>query len=92
MRTKQPVVRDRQGTLRFKSNEIVVALLKHCEATGLDLNRIFGGAHYWTQEDIDNFYQLIGYSISGYVDLSCISDESKNAAEAASNRLVNSGG
>lgn len=39
----------------------------------------------FSQEDREQFAQLIGYSLSGYGDLSYVSDESYDAAESTVN-------
>lgn len=41
------------------------------------------------QEDIDEFYQLVGYSIGGYCEIKFVSDESCEKALAIAERLVN---
>lgn len=62
----QPVVMD--GTvLRFKKNKAVEIMLHRLEQTGFDLNKLhveFVRAGVST-DDIDQFNQLIGYSVSG---------------------------
>jgi hypothetical protein len=73
----QPVVIDEQGTARFKSNAIVDYLL---EAGPFDLNHLalipFG------DEDRSQFAQLIGYSVSGFGELSYADPESVRRADA----------
>lgn len=72
----QPLVKDEKGVLRFKKNAIVVYILDN---GGIDLNQI--AAIPFSQEDRDQFTQLIGYSLSGYGELSYISDEAYYIAE-----------
>ena len=76
----QPVVKDKDGVLRFRENAIVRYLLdlarKHKIA---DLNSI--AERDFSQEDRAQFTQLIGYAITGYHELSYVSDES--AAQAS---------
>ena len=71
----QPVIKDDDGILRFRENAIVRYLLdlarKH-EIT--DLNSI--AALDFSQEDREQFTQLIGYAITGYHELAYVSDES----------------
>jgi hypothetical protein len=73
----QPLLIDEHGTVRFKSNAIVIFLL---EAGGIDMNMLaklpFG------QNDREQFAQLIGYSLSGFGDLSYVSDETFEAAQS----------
>ncbi len=72
----QPLSEDKNGTLRFKSNKIVEFLL---ERGGFDMNDL--ACMEFSQEDREQFAQLIGYSLSGYGELSYVSDESYDAAE-----------
>ncbi|EKF9218907.1 TPA: hypothetical protein ACMDRZ_002984 [Vibrio cholerae] len=79
MQTKhpiQPLSEDKNGTIRFKSNKIVEFLL---ERGGFDMNDL--ACMEFSQEDREQFAQLIGYSLSGYGELSYVSDESYDAAE-----------
>lgn len=83
MKTKhpiQPLSEDKNGTIRFKSNKIVEFLL---EQGGFDMNDL--ACMEFSQEDREQFAQLIGYSLSGYGDLSYVSDESYDAAESTVN-------
>lgn len=61
----QPVVTDQHGVARFKRNAIVEHLLKN---GGIDLNAI--ARMDFDQRDREQFAQLIGYSVSGFGDLS----------------------
>lgn len=72
----QPLVRDEHGTLRFKSNAIVRYLLDH---GGIGLNAL--SMMDFSVEDWDQFAQLIGYSLSGFGDLSYVSQDSYAVAE-----------
>lgn len=74
----QPLEPDTEGVVRFKANAIVCALLDHGQATGLGLNEL--GLRSFSQEDREQFAQLIGYSYSGASDLSYMSDETLSAA------------
>jgi hypothetical protein len=68
MNTKQPmqpIVKTESGTVRFKTNEIVDYILTN---GGIDMNDI--AYKSFTQEDRMQFAQLIGYSVSGFGDLS----------------------
>lgn len=75
----QPLVFVGQGdtrVLRFKENRIVTTLLDHCcKLPGkmrLDLNDI--ACKDFADWERCQFAQLIGYSVSGYSDLSYVSD------------------
>lgn len=66
----QPLVIDDHGVLRFKSNGIVRYLMDN---GGIDMNKI--AMLDFSQEDREQFAELIGYSHSGFADLSYVSDE-----------------
>lgn len=72
----QPLERDTRGVIRFKSNAIVRHLLDH---GGINMNDI--ARLEFSQEDREQFAQLIGYSHSGSGDLGYVSDEVWEAAE-----------
>lgn len=76
----QPVVRDAHGVVRFQQNSIVRFLLKHGP---IDLNWLAAIHAQFSQEDWQQFYQLIGYSVSSYGDLPGVSPESIAQAGAA---------
>ncbi len=90
----QPVVKDERGVLRFKGNAIVQALLRESTLLGFGLNRLSEGEDF-TQADWEQFYQLIGYTLAGYHELSMISDDSalqaSKAAQEAFGPKVRSG-
>ena len=65
----QPIVLDTHGCIRFKSNKIVTYLLDN---GGIDMNKLAGLE--FSDEDREQFAQLIGYSVSGASDLSYVSD------------------
>lgn len=66
----QPIISDQNGVTRFKKNAIVEFLL---DAGPYDMNKL--AAMPWSAEDRCQFAQLIGYSVSGYGELSYVSDE-----------------
>ncbi len=80
-RTTQPLVTDGQGVLRFQRNALVDALYEHGVKTGLGLNEL--QKMDFSDEDRQQFAQLIGYSLSGYGTLGYVSDEAYAAAERA---------
>ena len=71
----QPIIVDEQGTKRFKSNEIVEHLLGSFPGNLNSLVRT-----NFPQDAWDQFYQLIGYSVCGYCELSKVSDKAKDIA------------
>ena len=69
----QKIVKTDSGVVRFRENHIVSALLEECtKRGGLDLNKIAIGVATgrFNIEDQIQFAQLIGYSVSGFGDLS----------------------
>jgi hypothetical protein len=76
----QPIVKDKDGTLRFKENAIVRFLL---EDGPNDMNRL--GRIPFSQEDREQFAQLIGYSVGGALSLPYMSDETASAICEARN-------
>lgn len=82
MRPLQPLYRDSDGVIRFESNKIVKALL----ATGkLCLNDI--AQLDFSQEDREQFAQLIGYPLSDFEELSYVSDSTYELAEKMSKEI-----
>ena len=63
----QPLAPDERGTIRFKRNSIVDFLAKD------RLNEL--AAMGFPQEDWEQLAQLIGYSLSGFSELSYVRDE-----------------
>lgn len=76
----QPLAKDARGALRFKKNAIVDYLLEWATARGMGMNEL--ARMDFTQDDWQQFAQLIGYSLSGYGELSYVSDDTYNAAAA----------
>jgi hypothetical protein len=72
----QPIGPDENGHIRFQPNAIVRHLLDH---GGIDLNQI--ACMEFSDEDRQQFAQLIGYSLSGYSELGYVSDDAYKAAE-----------
>ena len=68
----QPLEKDKGGTIRFKTNKIVNYLLD--QKGGIDLNYLAARSDKFDQTDWEQFYQLIGYSIDGFHELSFVSD------------------
>ena len=82
----QPVVVDSYKVYRFKENKIVKILLEAAsEGRRLDLNMI--AMMDIPREDRVQFAQLIGYSVSGWGDLSYVSDEDYELAHNEIERM-----
>jgi hypothetical protein len=59
----QPLVWDRRRVIRFRANRVVCALLDAAAARGFGLNELWQLG--LPEEHMSQFYQLIGYSVSG---------------------------
>ena len=68
----QPLAKDEHGTLRFQQNKIVRDLLEFATSRGFGLNEI--AEREYSDEDRQQFAQLIGYSLSGYGELGYVDD------------------
>lgn len=78
----QPVIRAEDGIIRFKRNPLVRFLL---DAGPFDLNFL---AHIpATKEEHAQLAELIGYSVSGYGDLSYVSDARYELADSAAREV-----
>ena len=71
----QPLVQATDGTVRFKANEIVKFLL---DAGPFDLNKI--ACMEFSQNDREQFAQLIGYSLNGFGELSYVRNTTYDTA------------
>lgn len=77
----QPLDDDGKGVLRFKGNAIVRHLL---DKGGIDLNKL--ACLEFSDEDRQQFAQLIGYSLSGYGELSYVDDPAYHAAATSAGK------
>lgn len=93
----QPIDQDTHGVLRFRENAIVRVLLDRDTERGRVYPnfpaRTDGGLNWiatksFSQEDQEQFAQLIGYSISGYHELSYVSDKSASQASARAHEIL----
>lgn len=80
----QPLGFDPHGVVRFKQNAVVRFLLDNSE--NIDMNKIV--MRGFPQEDLEQFYQLIGYSFSGYCELSQVSGKSYKKAAKRYDKLM----
>lgn len=71
----QPLVQATDGTVRFKANKIVKFLL---DAGPFDLNKI--ACMEFSQNDREQFAQLIGYSLNGFGELSYVRNTTYDTA------------
>ena len=79
----QPILLDEHGTPRFKGNKIVRFLL---DAGPFDMNKL--RMMPWSEEDYSEFCQLIGYSVSGFGELSTPIPEDVEKADEIADELV----
>ncbi len=83
----QPIIVDASGTIRFQENKIVRFLLDN----GIyDLNKLwimFHNSKIFSLDDMEQFYQLIGYSVSGFGDISNFRDETISKADELASKL-----
>lgn len=79
----QPLFTDNHGTVRFKENKIVSYLLDN---GGIDMNQL--AALSFTQDDREQFAQLIGYSLCGFDELRYVSNETYTAAVRMHNESI----
>jgi hypothetical protein len=78
----QPIVKDKDGVTRFKGNICVRKLLTYATERGYGLNEIFLEDITYDHDDYVQLMQLIGYSLSGFGELSCVDDDTYKTAEA----------
>ncbi len=69
----QPVYLTEGGIARFRKNDIVRFLIDFATGKGVSMNEL--ALMPFSREDREQFAQLIGYSVSGFGDLSYASDE-----------------
>lgn len=82
----QPVVTAEDGYVRFQANRAVVALLDAAGKHGLDLNWLARQDDI-PRSDYEQFAQLIGYSVTGFGELSYVSDAAYEKAEKRLEKL-----
>ena len=74
----QPLYKDGNKTIRFKENVIVRTLLDWATNKGMGLNEL--AMMEFSQDDREQFAQLIGYSLGGFGELSYVRNDTYNAA------------
>lgn len=80
----QPLEKDAQGVLRFRANALVLHLIEH---GSIDLDQL--AQVNAPQEDLAQFEQLIGRSLSGFGELSYVSNETYARDQAMADDLDN---
>lgn len=83
----QPIVLV-DGVARFQPNKIVRHLLDVSQEKGYGLNQLAILGDLFSREDWEQFYQLIGYSVSGYGDLSKVGRKSVAEADVEAAKIL----
>jgi hypothetical protein len=78
----QSIVIAKDGVVRFKANKIVQFLL---DTSASDMNAL--ALMEFPREDREQFAQLIGYSVSGFGELSYVSNRTRDRADAIAAKL-----
>lgn len=86
MHPMQNIRVDFDGTIRFQENKIVTYLLEVASKNGCDMNKL--AAMDFPDEDRMQFAQLIGYSLSGYAELSYANEDSISKMDKKLNKLL----
>jgi hypothetical protein len=81
----QPVERAPDGVVRFKANKIVRFLIDWASARGMSLNEL--AVMDFPDADFEQLAQLIGYSVSGFGELSYVSPEAIAKADERAEAL-----
>lgn len=75
----QPLIKDKEGVIRFRPNAIVKYLADIARERGIGLNEL--QLMPFTRKDWEQFMQLTGSSLGYYHDLPFVSDKSVERAE-----------
>lgn len=81
----QPILMADDEIVRFKANKVVEKLYEYSLAHGLGLNELI--KMDLPREDMVQFYQLIGYSVSRCCGLRLVSEEEAKAASVIANQF-----
>jgi hypothetical protein len=83
--TDQPLIKDEDNQIRFQSNPIVRWLLDTHPFADMNVLAVTP----FDQEDREHFLQLIGYPLSGYSEISYVSDEAYQRAVEMADSIQN---
>jgi len=86
----QPIHRDKDGSIRFQANQLVRDLVDGLISGDFNTITALVARGRYSQADYEQLMQLWGYAVSGYCELSLVSDESKNEAERVALELPES--
>ena len=81
----QPIYVDQNNVARFRENKIISYLTR--QITDLNTLAIRGITEKWSNEDWEQLMQLIGYSVSGFGDLSYCRDHIVAKADQEADRI-----
>ena len=83
----QPIEWAKDGVIRFKGNAIVRWLV---DSKQIDLNQIsiYCQEHRVPKTDVEQFWQLLGYSVSGYGDLGFVRRKTIETADEIADGLT----
>ncbi len=88
----QPIHLASDGVVRFKANPLVVRLLEVCRQYEFGLNELRDRQPARvTGDDWQQLAQLIGYSVSGFGDLSYADPHAVQQADAIAAELIREG-
>ncbi len=82
----QPLYKDEDGVVRFKENKIVNFLYDWASNKGMGMNTLV--MMEFSQDDREQFLQLIGYSLCGFSEIQYVRDDTY---ERASNQALAEG-
>ncbi len=82
----QPLEDDGNLVLRFKENAVVQYLMEEYCKTGRNLNNLY--MQNFSNEDLEQFNQLTGYSLSGYGELNVVSNKTYKLAEKSAEKAI----
>lgn len=80
----QPIVWAKDGVIRFKANKIIKHLLTSRQPLDLNVIATMG----FPREDEEQLAQLMGYSVSGFGDLSYVRRTTVAKADAIADEMV----
>jgi len=87
----QPIYLDESGSPRFQANGIIKRIVNEGMVSLSEINMWVHRYPGITQDDVDQFWQLIGYSLEGYSELAGSDVISNDAADRAAKAAENQG-